>query len=116
QLAGRPNHPTVSAGGAGPALALAAMSDQPRVAVVGHVEWVTFTHAQAVPPPGEIVHLSDPLDQPGGGGAVSAMALARMGAQATFFTALASDVPARAVLEAPGVEVLAAPRGGHQTR
>jgi len=92
------------------------MSDQPRVAVVGHVEWVTFTHAQAVPPPGEIVHLSDPLDQPGGGGAVSAMALARMGAQATFFTALASDVPARAVLEAHGVEVLAAPRGGHQTR
>jgi ribokinase len=92
------------------------MSAEPRIAVVGHVEWVTFTRAHAVPPAGEIVHLTDPLDQPGGGGAVSAMALARMGAQVTFFTALAADVPAQAVLEEHGVEVLAAPRAGRQTR
>ena len=43
-----------------------------RLAVIGHVEWVTFTHAPFVPRPGEIVHLSDPLDQPGAGGTVSA--------------------------------------------
>jgi ribokinase len=92
------------------------MSEAPRVAVVGHVEWVTFTRAHAVPPAGEIVHLCDPLDQPGGGGAVSAMALARMGARVAFFTALAADVPAQAVLEEHGVEVFAAPRPGRQTR
>jgi ribokinase len=92
------------------------MSEAPRVAVVGHVEWVTFTRAHAVPPAGEIVHLSDSLDQPGGGGAVSAMALARMGARVAFFTALAADVPAQAVLEEHGVEVFAAPRAGRQTR
>jgi ribokinase len=92
------------------------MPEALRLAVVGHVEWVTFTRAHAVPPAGEIAHLWDPLDQPGGGGAVSAMALARMGARVTFFTALAEDVPARAVLEEHGVQVFAAPRPGRQTR
>ena len=65
-----------------------------RIAVVGHVEWLIFTRAPFVPRPGEIVHLEDPLEQPGGGGAVSAVALARMGADVTFYTALGRNVPA----------------------
>jgi ribokinase len=87
-----------------------------RIAVVGHVEWVTFARAPFVPLPGQIVHLEDPLDQPGGGGAVSAVALARMGADVTFFTALGTDVPAAERLEAFGVRVCAARREHAQTR
>jgi ribokinase len=87
-----------------------------RLAVIGHVEWVTFARAPFVPRPGEIVHLTDPLDQPGGGGAVSAVALARLGADVTLFTALDPLGPARAALEAYGVRVAAADRGRPQTR
>lgn len=87
-----------------------------RLAVIGHVEWVTFARAPFVPGPGEIVHLADPFDQPGGGGAVSAVALARMGADVTFYTALEEGGPAQAVLEAHGVWVAAAPRSRPQTR
>ena len=57
------------------------------LAVVGHVEWVTHTDAPFIPPAGEIVHLTDPLIQPAGGGAVTAAALVRMGAGVQFFTA-----------------------------
>jgi ribokinase len=89
---------------------------RPRVAVIGHVEWVTFARAPFVPLPGQIVHLEDPLDQPGGGGAVSAVALARMGAEVTFYTALGRDVPAAEALEAFGVRVCAARRDRGQTR
>jgi ribokinase len=87
-----------------------------RIAVIGHVEWVTFASAPFVPRAGEIVHLAEPFEQPGGGGAVSAAALARLGAEVTLFTALAPDVPAREALEALGVRVVAASRPGPQTR
>ncbi len=87
-----------------------------RIAVVGHVEWVTFGRAPFVPLPGQIVHVDDLLDQPGGGGAVSALALARMGAEVTFYTALGRDVPVVEVLEAFGVRVCAAWRDHPQTR
>jgi ribokinase len=86
------------------------------IAVIGHVEWVTFARAPFVPRPGQIVHLEDPLDQAGGGGAVSAIALARMGADVTFYTSLGPDVPAERVLEAFGVRVCAARREHPQTR
>src|SRR6266540_2311077 len=86
-----------------------------RLAVIGHVEWVTFARAPFVPGPGEIVHLEDPFDQPGGGGAVTAVALARMGAEVTFYTALGSDGRARPELEARGVRVEAAVRPRPQT-
>jgi ribokinase len=76
-----------------------------RLAVIGHVEWVTFAHAPFVPAPGEIVHLTDPMSQPGGGGAVTAVALARMGAEVTFFTTLGSDGRARPVLERHGLRI-----------
>ncbi|HUZ84930.1 MAG TPA: PfkB family carbohydrate kinase [Gaiellales bacterium] len=88
----------------------------PRLAVVGHVEWVTFARAAEVPAAGGIVHLADPVDQPGGGGAATALALAGMGADVTLFTALGGDVPAAEVLKAGGVRVLAAHRDHPQTR
>ena len=86
-----------------------------RLAVIGHIEWVTFANAPFVPGPGEIVHLSDPLSQPGGGGAVTAVALRRMGAQVTFYTTLGSDERAREPLERHGVRLEAIVRAEPQT-
>jgi ribokinase len=86
-----------------------------RLAVIGHVEWVTFALAPFVPAPGEIVHLTDPMSQPGGGGAVTAVALARMGAEVTFFTTLGSDGRARPVLERHGLRVEAVESDRPQT-
>jgi len=43
-----------------------------RAAVVGHVEWIEFGRVDHVPAPGEIVHVSDSWQEPGGGGAVAA--------------------------------------------
>ncbi len=86
-----------------------------RLAVIGHVEWVTFAHAPFVPGPGEIVHLTDPCSQPGGGGATTAVALRRMGAEVTFYTSLGSDGRARAPLERYGLRLEAAARAEPQT-
>ena len=86
-----------------------------RLAVIGHVEWVSFARAPFVPGAGEIVHLEEPFSQPAGGGAVTAVALARMGADVTFYTALGSDGRSRPVLEAYGVRVEAAVRDRPQT-
>ena len=86
-----------------------------RLSVIGHVEWVTFARAPFVPGPGEIVHLEEPFSQPAGGGAVTAVALARMGAEVTFYTALGSDGRSQEVLEAYGVRVEAARRDRPQT-
>ena len=62
-----------------------------RAAVVGHVEWIEFARVERVPTPGEIVHASDVWEEPGGGGAVSAVQLAKLGGGADFFTALGDD-------------------------
>ena len=86
------------------------------LAVVGHVEWVTHTDAPFIPAAGEIVHLSDPLTQPAGGGAVTAAALVRAGARVSFYTAAADDVPVVEALEGLGVRVLAAPHPAPHTR
>jgi ribokinase len=86
-----------------------------RLAVIGHIEWVTFAHAPFVPRPGEIVHLTDPLAQPGGGGAVTAVALRRMGAEVTFYTSIGSDGRARGPLERHGLRLEAADRQAPQT-
>ncbi len=53
------------------------MTDAPRIAVVGHVEWVTFALGE-LPPVGEIAVLREPFDEPAGGGAVSAVRLAEL--------------------------------------
>ncbi len=89
----------------------------PRIAVIGHVEWVTFA-AGEVPARGDIAHLREPFAEPGGGGAVTAVQIARLGARTTFFTALASDGlgdRARRFFEREGIEVRAACRAGVHT-
>src|SRR5271154_3290464 len=48
-----------------------------KVGVVGHVEWVQFARVEHVPRAGEVVHASEPFDEPAGGGAVAAVQLAR---------------------------------------
>jgi ribokinase len=62
-----------------------------RIAVVGHVEWVEFARVERMPPAGEIAHAYDGWEEPGGGGAVAAVELARLGASVEFFTALGDD-------------------------
>jgi ribokinase len=62
-----------------------------RLAVVGHVEWVQFARVDHVPVPGEVVHASDPFEEPAGGGAVAAVQLARLAGACTLFTALGDD-------------------------
>jgi ribokinase len=91
----------------------------PRVAVVGHVEWIEFARVPRLPRPGEIMHASEWWQDVGGGGAVSAVQLARLAGEAEFFTALAEDelgTRSRARLRELGVRLHAAPREGGQRR
>lgn len=62
-----------------------------RVAVVGHVEWIEFARVEHVPTAGEIVHAHETWEEPGGGGAVAAVQLAKLAGEALFFTALGDD-------------------------
>ena len=41
---------------------------RPRVAVVGHVEWVQFARVPHVPLAGEVVHAHGAFEEPAGGG------------------------------------------------
>lgn len=94
------------------------MSARPRVAVVGHVEWLTHALG-SFPGPGEITRLAEPLREPAGGGAVAAAQAAKLGAETLFFTALGGDEAGertRTELAAIGVEVLAVRREAPQTR
>jgi len=61
-----------------------------RIAVIGHVEWVTFADGD-VPAPGEIALLADPFAVAAGAGAVVAVELAEAGVEAMFYTALGRD-------------------------
>jgi ribokinase len=84
-----------------------------RTAVVGHVEWVEFGRVESVPAPGEIVHDTDAWEEPGGGGAVAAVQLARLAGASTFLTALGDDERgqwSRRDLERLGVRVEPATR------
>jgi ribokinase len=62
-----------------------------RTCVVGHTEWIEFGHVARVPAAGEIVHATDAWEEPGGGGAVAAVQLARLSGSCSFFTALGDD-------------------------
>jgi ribokinase len=62
-----------------------------RVAVVGHVEWIEFARVVRTPRPGEIVHALDSWQEPGGGGGVAAVQLARLAGDCLFLTALGDD-------------------------
>jgi ribokinase len=91
----------------------------PRVAVVGHVEWIEFARVPHVPRPGEIVHATEWWQEVGGGGAVSAVQLVKLAGECDFFTALGDDGNGRRSrerLEELGVTVFAAPRDGPQRR
>ena len=95
------------------------MPASPRVAVVGHVEWIEFVRVPHVPVPGEIVHATEWFEEVGGGGAVAAVQLAKLAGAVEFFTALAQDDLGRRAeerLEELGVRVHAAPREGPQRR
>ncbi|HWH10051.1 MAG TPA: PfkB family carbohydrate kinase [Solirubrobacteraceae bacterium] len=82
-------------------------------AVVGHIEWVEFARVPHVPRAGEVVNASETWDEAAGGGAVTAVALARLAGRATLYTALGDDElgrRAQARLERLGVVVHAAIR------
>ena len=90
-----------------------------RVAVVGHVEWIEFARVERVPTAGEIVHALDAWEEPGGGGAVAAVQLARLAGDCLFLTALGDDElghRAERELEALGVRVEVAWRRQPQRR
>src|ERR1043165_9943135 len=91
----------------------------PRVAVVGHVEWIEFARVPHVPHPGEIVHTSEWWEEVGGGGAVAAVQLVKLAGECDFFTALGDDDNGRRSrerVEELGVTVFAAERGEPQRR
>ena len=90
-----------------------------RVAAVGHVEWIEFARVERVPAAGEIVHADEVWQQPGGGGAVTAVQLAKLAGEAAFFTALGDDElghRAHRELSALGLRVQAAWRDEPQRR
>jgi ribokinase len=62
-----------------------------RVAVVGHVESILFAVVPHMPLAGEIVHADETFEEPAGGGAVSAVQLAKLAGEATLYTALGDD-------------------------
>jgi ribokinase len=84
-----------------------------RVAVVGHVEWITFAVVDRVPGAGDIAHASETWADAGGGGGVGARQLAKLAGFCDFFTALGDDDLGRrsaAELARARVEVFAAGR------
>jgi ribokinase len=88
-------------------------------AVVGHVEWIEFGRVDHVPAPGEILHVSDSWQEPGGGGAVAAVQLAKLAGAATLYTALGDDAVGhrcKTELEALGLRVEAVFRPEPQRR
>jgi ribokinase len=88
-------------------------SSRPRVAVVGHIEWVQFARVDHVPRAGEVVHARDPIEEPAGGGGVAAVQLARLAGAAVLVTALGEDELGRRSLirlRELGVEACAATR------
>lgn len=64
-------------------------------AVVGHVEWIDFVRIEGIPAPGQIIHAQESWEEPGGGGAVAAVQLAKLAESATLFTALGDDALGR---------------------
>jgi ribokinase len=70
----------------------------PDVAVVGHIEWVRFARVAHVPRAGDVVHATEPFEEPAGGGAVVSVQLARLAGQALLVTALGADEAARRTL------------------
>jgi ribokinase len=90
-----------------------------RIAVVGHLEWCDFLPVGRLPRPGEILETTDDFAEPAGGGAVTAVQIARLGADCTFSTAIGDDENGDRVgprLTELGVRVHAVRRTGAPTR
>ena len=90
-----------------------------RVAVVGHVEWIEFVRVERVPTPGDIVHALETWEEPGGGGAVAAVQLAKLAGECALLTALGEDAVGRRAAQALtslGLTVHVAPRAEPQRR
>src|SRR5687768_4785265 len=84
-----------------------------RVAVLGHIEWITFARVDRVPAAGAIAHATETWSGAGGGGGVAAQQLAKLAGSCDLFTALGEDEVGRraaAELEAIGVRIRAARR------
>ena len=62
-----------------------------RVAVLGHVEWLTFARVDRVPAAGAIAHASETWVGAGGGGGVAARQLAKLAGSCDLYTALGRD-------------------------
>ncbi|WP_320673675.1 PfkB family carbohydrate kinase [Prochlorococcus sp. MIT 1341] len=63
-----------------------------KLAVIGHVEWVTFVAVNKLPQAGIINHAKNFLEEPAGGGAVVAAQLVSLNqGHVDFFTALGKD-------------------------
>jgi ribokinase len=91
----------------------------PRVAVVGHVEWVDFIEVERMPREGEVLSARDSFARAAGGGGVVAVVLAELGAEVDFFCALGDDPNGHAAaeqLEGRGVSIHVAWRGDRPTR
>jgi ribokinase len=71
----------------------------PRIAVVGHVEWVDFVPVSRMPRQGEVVHAEGAFARAAGGGGVVAVVLAELGAEVNFFCALGDDPLGHAAAE-----------------
>ena len=70
------------------------------LAVVGHVEMVSFIGVAQLPAAGEILHANDFCERPAGGGAVVAVQMAHLtGQRLPFFTALGNDAIGRRAAE-----------------
>jgi ribokinase len=69
-----------------------------RVAVIGHIESVDFLPVPRLPHPGEVMHADAGFTRAAGGGGVAAAALANLGAEVDFFSALGDDAAGRAAL------------------
>src|SRR5438309_601557 len=72
---------------------------KPRMAVVGHIEWVDFVSLARYPHEGEVAHAEQWSARVGGGGGVAAVVLAEMGAEVEFFVALGRDAHGKAAAE-----------------
>lgn len=79
----------------------------PRVAVVGHVEWLDVALVDHLPQPGEIVSAGDHFAVAAGGGAVAAAQLRQLAGAADFFTVVGDDeLGRRSAAELAGVRGL----------
>ncbi|MEO8553475.1 MAG: PfkB family carbohydrate kinase, partial [Kofleriaceae bacterium] len=90
-----------------------------RIAVIGHVEYVTIGAVPALPTAGDICHLDQPHAFPGGGGGVAFYQLAKSPAEVLLYTALGDDDAGRFVeaeLATTRATVFAAKRARPHTR